>query len=308
MVFKPGRTTTNVLFICSVLLVFMRLRQGYDGDWSPIATLMYHPGQIPVFGHRLLFVGVAWIFRFLPIFPADVLYCYYLSQIVALLWSFSMVGLLVREIVGPEEEFAAYPLLALMLVSTLDYFTYFDIAIVGFYAACLVLLLKQRHALFLITLAIGLLNHENLMLMAGVGVLYIYGTRNHRKAAVLAVASLGIYAAERYLLQTVLPLDPPFAWNWPENVHPLSTYGFRPLFNTAAALLLPVSCILMGFRHSHRLLKMAGPLVLLGITVLAQLFGKWNEPRMFGALFAIAVPMLLSSTPKRVAALDSRLQ
>ena len=82
--------------------------------------------------------------------------------------------------------------------------------------------------LFLITLAIGLLKTvEFFILVAGVGVLYTYGTRNYRKAALLAFASLGIYAAEGYLLQAVLPLEPAFDWNWPSNIHPLSSYGFE---------------------------------------------------------------------------------
>ena len=112
----------------------MRLRQGYDGAWSTIAILMFHPGRVSIFGHRLLFVGVAWIFRLLSIFSADVLYCYYLPKSSPCCGRFPCWVYWSGEYLQAGGRFAAYPLLALMLVSTLDYYTYFDIAIVGFYA------------------------------------------------------------------------------------------------------------------------------------------------------------------------------
>jgi hypothetical protein len=294
---RPRSTATYVLFICSIAVVFLRLRQSYDGSWSPISTIMFHPWEAPVFAHRLLFVGVAWLFR-LVLPSLDVVYCYYLSQIVALLWSFSMVGLLVREIVGCELEFGAYPLLSLMLIPTLRYFTFYDIGIAGFHAACLVLLLKERHALFLATFAVGIFNHENLLLMAPVGVLYTGRSRNYRKAIVLAVGTIGIYVSSRYLLQIVLPSDRSFDWRMTQNLHPLAYYGFKRLFDAAVALLLPFCSIAVGFRYSHTLLKIATPVVLFGLAVIVQLFGQWSEPRQFDAMFALAVPMLLSSTRK----------
>jgi len=299
--FRQRRTITGILFLGSVLAVFLRLRQCFDPEWGPIAGLMFHPGAVPVFGHRLLFVGVAWIFRLAGIVSTDARYCYYLSQIVALLWSFFMVGWLVRETAGEEMEYAAYPLLALLLLPTLDYFTYYDLAIPGFYAACLVLLLKGRHGLFLGILTLGMLNHENLILMAGVGVLSAFRNRNYPLSTLLAGASLGIYAAERQVLQKLLPLAWTHMWNWPENVHPIDTYGLIPLCAAALALLLPLACMVVGFRYSHPLLKIGAPVVLLGLTVAGALFGQWNESRMFDPLFAFSVPMLLSVIGKTTA-------
>jgi len=145
---------------------------------------MFHPASAPIMAHRLLFVGVAWIFRLL-IPSLDAIHCYYLSQIVALLWSFSMISLLVREVVGSDKVFAAYPLLALMLMPTFEYFTFYDIGIVGFFAACLLLLHRGRDGLFLATFTIGLFNHENLLLMAPVAVLYKGANRDYRRAVIL---------------------------------------------------------------------------------------------------------------------------
>jgi hypothetical protein len=292
---------TWVVFICSIGLVFERFRHGYEALWNPVSTMMFHPGKAPVFAHRLLFVGVAWVFRLInpALKPLD---CYFLSQIVALVWTFSMVGLLVREAVGIGTEYAAYPLLALMFMPTFGYFTFYDIGLVGFFAACLYCLLRGRERIFLVIFAIGLFNHENLLLMAPVAVLFKATGGDYRRAFQVAASTLAIYGGSRLVLQLALPSDRQFDLRLAENLHPLNHYSVMTLLTTFAALLLPLCCVAVGFRYSHRLLRLAAPVVLLGLAAIVELFGQWHEPRQFDAMFGLAVPMFLSSAAGRTAA------
>ena len=104
------------------------LRAGYEGSWYVLDRVMTFT-EDPPFQHRILFVLLANLFRF--VVPGLVVkHAFVLSQAVALgltIWLAHEWG---KRFVGAHLQFLAPVLLSLMLIPTFNYYTFYDVGVV----------------------------------------------------------------------------------------------------------------------------------------------------------------------------------
>jgi len=290
---RPRRTISpmNALLLAACVLTTVTALSGaYEGAWCPIGTLMTNPRQVPTFGHRLLFVGVGWLFK-LAVPALSFRRCWLLSQGVATVFTFGAMAVWVRKLVGSPLIGVGSLALTVMLIPTIGYCTFYDVAMIGFYSLCLILLAEKHLLLYLTIYAVALTNHENILLLLPVAVLYLWSYKRWTAGTLMGVAQALIYVAYRLAIRHFLPSDLAFHWNLYRNLR--LEYEGRGLLLAAAALLLPFVGTAIGFQYAPRLLKISVVGLFPGLLLVTVLFGQVNEPRQFDAMFALAVPSIL---------------
>ena len=146
------------LWLACCWTCFLILYQaGSERPWYRIQDIMALTGD-PPFQHRMLFVWIAQAVQ--AVLPsATYLKCFYISQILAILLSFYFIRKWAELFAPRKLAFAAQPLLAVMLMQTITYYTFYDIAIVFFYTICLTTLFQRRFFPYLVFFGLGTLNH-----------------------------------------------------------------------------------------------------------------------------------------------------
>jgi hypothetical protein len=251
------------------------------------------PAQLhDAYAHRVLFIGVARMFGVLAPRLGAKMY-FYLSQLVALAFTFISVRLLVRQYVGEAWDGIASVLLAIMLAPMFLYFNFYDIGLVGFHALCLALLLQRRYAWYLVVYTIGLTNHENVLLLAGVACVWLWQEDRKKQAVTVAGAQVLIFVLYRLAVRHWMPGDVPYTARLHENLHAWSIFGPVLLLKAALPLVLPVVGLIVCFRYSPAFLKTAAVVLFAGLVLVTMLVGRLVEARQWMAMLAVAVPMLV---------------
>jgi hypothetical protein len=181
-------------------------------------------------------------------------------------------------------------LAVVMLAMTFDYYTFYDVAVVFFFTAGLYLLKRQRQAAFVMVLALGTLNHENISLLIVVAFFETY--RKPRLSAAVCGAAAISYFAARALQQYAVPFDHHFDWRlWSNLYYPL--FGPKIIAESAASLFFWWAAAAVSWRSGDAFLKRATLLfpLLLAVT---YLFGQFQEPRQFDAFIPIVIGFILS--------------
>lgn len=274
---------------CFCALYLLLVRAAGERDWYPIDILMTNPGSVPIFGQRLLFV---WIADAVKSFHPSLSYvnAYYMSQIPAVLLTIWIVGRWSALFIGESLRWIGQLLVVVMLAMTFDYYTFYDVAVVFFYAAGLYLLKKRYYAMFVIVLAVGTLNHENISLLIVLALLETY--RKPKLAASVCGAAVISYFAVRTLQQHLVPFDHHFDWRlWSNLYYPL--FGPKIIAESAASLFFWWIAAATSWRYADDFLKRAALLfpMLLAVT---YLFGQFQEPRQFDAFIPVVIGFILS--------------
>jgi len=175
------------------------------------------------------------------------------------------------------------------LAPTFTYFTFFDIGIVFFYAAGLTMLLQGRRAYYLILISLGVLNHENILLLIIVSAVICYGEK--RWLAFVAL-QLSLYLAIRAALFHLIPV--PRAWQHGYVWVNIDLFLFKP------AALVSTVLLFLWFVFALFIARASAPVALRRCTILlplllgiAILVGRLNEARLFDAFLPIAVVLIL---------------
>jgi hypothetical protein len=243
------------------------------------------------------FLCIAWAFKLT--FPKlDFREAYFCSQLIALIFAFTAMAFWVRRVVGTEWVGVGAALTALCLVPTFGYFTFYDIAIVGFYAICLLLLIGHQYGLYLIVFGLGLINHENLLLLLPVATLWLWDQRRKATAVWMGGGHLAVYLVYRLAIMHSLPNDTAFYSRVWQNSHPFIFYNLHPLQRSelvfsVTALFLPLAGAIIGYRTAPRILQIATIALLPSLFLVTFLFGQFHESRQFVAFIPVAVPMIL---------------
>lgn len=287
------RTAANVLIVAAcALMTFLARYRGYEGEWAPIEKLMTHPEKVGVFGHRLLFVGVAALAKL--VMPGlTYLQAFYVSQLVACAFTFAALSWWIWRLLGHHYVAAAALLLTVMLAPALTYYNFYDVAIVGFYALCLGLLWQERLTLYFVVFALGLWNHENMLLLAGVAGLWLLSRRHIAPAIAVGSIHVVLYALYRVAVRIAIPHDALFDSRVSANLHFLASWGALGIAISAATLALPLIGAALGYKSSPRFVRVAAIALFAGLAVVTTLFGQYNEARQWVAFYPLAIPMVL---------------
>jgi hypothetical protein len=283
--------TFAVLMAC-VFSILWGLHSVSEGPWAPLDALMNHPATTPITGHRLLFVAVAWLPRIvLPELSSK--QCYFFSQLVALVFTFLAMRHWSLLFLQAKCLPIVYMLLAVTLIPTFRYYTFYDIAMVGFFALAFEMLFTDRLVFLTIVFALGLTNHENILLIMPIVVLHLLAKEKKSAAGLMALVLLALYGLYRLAVHHFLPTDTPFVFQLPANLHPMRLVkkGYRvEEFGTAAASLLPpalATAVMLPLSPGE--LRRSCIILFVELFIVTALFGKFNESRQFTAVFSVSV-------------------
>jgi hypothetical protein len=275
-----------------VLLTMWAVTVNLEAPFLRLDTAINHPGAIGPFRQRLLFIGVAWLFK-LAIPGLLALQYFKLSQLVAAIFTFFVMRAWVRVFVGEEWEWLGSLLLAAMLVPVMAYHNFHDISVVGFYAACLMLLFRKRFVPYMLVYAVGLWNHENLLMVAGVAFIYLWLEGEVKQAVKIAAIQGVIFVLHSIALQHLVPGDRMLmsAAGFALNLHPIASYGIKTFILVPMKLAFPIAAAVLAYRYSPRILKLALPIHFAALFTGTFLYGRFDEARQWNTMFAIIVPM-----------------
>lgn len=279
------------------------LQRGYEGPWYPLSTIIHQPTAAnPAFGYRLLFPKLALLAQ--AVFPSLTdRQAFYAVQVLAIAMAMYFCGEWARLFMPRLGRHLGYLLLAVILPPTIGYFTFYDIAIVGFWAACLWLLYHQHWVIYLIVFGISTLNHENNLILVPIAVLYrmhVYSARLRVARLVLfAVVQLLLYTGLRYAVVHMVPGNGLWDNRLVENLLFWRTYSLRDLMQALIALVPWWLLAAAGWPHAPVLLRYSC-LALPGLFVVTTLFGKFNEARQFDAFIPTTIGLIACFLQDRV--------
>jgi len=287
--------------ICSLAIVFTLFYQGVEPAFYQLMPLIEHPQTDPVVGHRLLFVWPAQILHHLyPSLTSKSLLI--LSQVPAALFTSIMVGLWSAVFVGRRLAFLGQCIMLVFLIPTISYYNFYDIAIVGFYAATLLAVIRNRFWLTVPLIALATLNHENAMLLIPAVGFAAQLFWPYRKAFALVGAALCAHIAVRLILWHFMPMPSSADVRFYSNAIMLLKPSL-PFLVGVAFLAFRWLCALLGWKSAPPALKrMALIWPLLFLVTLA--FGQFNEIRQFDADIPLAVGLLLVYVKRSFGLLD----
>lgn len=276
--------------LCTYVLVFSIYNIGFEGPWYPLQKAM-EGGLEPPFSHRILFIGLAKAVK-LVLPSARFARCFFVSQIVAValaLWATERWC----DQVAKGSSLWSQPILVGLLTPSITYWTFYDMGLVFFFAACLTALVTRRYALYLILLGVATLNHENIVTLVPVAYLLRYRSwRPTRGGLLWVVSQLAIYAIVRIVLFRLIPVHA--AWQEGKLSYNLHLFASNPtsLLKPALVGLTVAMVIASGWKRIPFPVR-ASLLLVPELGVITVFFGQLNELRQFdGAFPAVAAAIV----------------
>jgi hypothetical protein len=278
--------------LASAMTMLMALERGYEGTWYRLSTIMHNPQAAnPAFGYRLLFPLFAAKLQVLAPSLTDH-NCFVAVQCVIIAVTVYLSGQWASLFLPRFGKLFGYILLPLIVCPTINYWTFYDIAIIGFWTACL-LLLNYRHLLtYMAVFAVATLNHENILLLVPCAVLFNFGRMKFPRLVLFAMLQIALWSAIRYLLISLVPAGPVFDNRLWQNLVFWRYYPVRALL-FASMILVPWWILaLMGWKHAPSLLRCSA-ISLPGLFVVTTLFGKYDEARQFAAFAPTCIALIV---------------
>jgi len=266
----------------SAAAILVALEHGYEGSWYKLTTIIHHPASAnPAFGYRLLFpIMAAQLQRLVPSFTDH--NCFIAVQSLIIAATVYLSGKWTSIFLPKFGQMLGYLLLPLMVCPTIGYWTFYDIAIIGFWTACLLLLYYRRFLIYLLVFAAATLNHENILLIVPCAVAYGWGRMRPWLLGLFTIAQLALWCSVRYLVISLVPAGPLFDNRLWENLTFWRHYSPQHLF-FAAAVLIPWWLVAsMGWKYAPPLPRYSA-IGLPGLFLVTILFGKFDEARQFAA-------------------------
>lgn len=274
-----------------VATLFLVLLRGYEGWWYQLTTIMHHPGAAnPAFGYRLLLPMLARAFQHIVPTASDH-NAFVATQLVAIVATVFLCGEWTRLFLPRFGRSLGYLLTTLMLAPTMGYWDFYDIAIVGFWAACLLLLYREEWIGYTIVFALATLNHENNLLLVPVAVLFAASRMRISRLAIFATAQVALFAGIRYAAIHAVHGSGLWDWRLSENLKFWHWYSPRQLVYAWIVLVPWWLLAWRGWRSAPSLLR-CGALAWLGLAAVTTLFGRYDEARQFDAFIPIAIALI----------------
>lgn len=273
----------------SLFIVYTLIYQGRESVFQ-LLPIIEHPGNYPITGHRLLFIWPAQLLHHLwPTLTSKILFI--ATQVPAAIFTTVMIGLLSEAFVGRRLAFLGQFFLLAFLLPTITYYDFYDIAIVGFYAAILLLAIRKRFWITVPIIALATLNHENIVLLIPAIAFCAAASLPKWKWLAVAGCALAAHLGTRAIVWFLMPMSDVSELRFYSNAiwigHPTAS-----LMVGLAILSSRWACIYMGWKYAPLELKRLAlywPLLFL-VTVG---FGQLTETRQFDADIPLAVAFLL---------------
>lgn len=275
---------------CSAAIL-VAVERGHEGSFYPLSTIMHRPGTAnAAFGYRLLLPALAVQLERIKHSLTDH-NAFIATQIVAIVVAVVLSGEWGQLFLPRLGRQFGYAGAALMICPTIDYWTFYDIAIVAFWTGSMLLLHRGHVTLFVILLGIGTLNHENTLLLVPCAVAYFWPRMKLGKVVLFALLQIAIWISVRILVIRLAPGATLFDNRVSENLHFWHFYTAQRLFFAWVVLLPWWMLAISGWRNSPYLLKCSA-LSLPGLFLVTFLFGKFDEARQFAAFIPTCIGLM----------------
>jgi hypothetical protein len=275
---------------CVATLVQVVLH-GREGPWYPLSTIIHQPQLAdPAFGYRLLLPMVARTLEYLVPRATDH-NAFIAVQILVITVMIYLCGAWTRLFLPGLGRPLGYLLATVMLVPTMNYWTFYDLAIVAFWSGCLLSLYYDRWLIYLIVFAFGILNHENILLLTHAAVLYGLGRLRLPRLVVFAVVQLVLYAGLRYAVIHMVHGARVWDNHLRDNIFFWRAYSLRTLAFGWMALVPWWLLALRGWPYAPKLLR-CGCVALPGLLLVAIVFGRIEETRLFDAFIPVTIALI----------------
>jgi hypothetical protein len=285
LILKPTRVAGLVGVACAAVLMQVVLH-GREGSWYPLSTIIHRPQLAdPAFGYRLLLPSLARAFEVLIPRATDH-NAFIATQILVIAVMIYLCGMWTRLFLPRLGRPLGYLLATVMLVPTMNYWTFYDLAIVAFWSGCLLLLYYDRWLSYLIVFGFGVLNHENMLLLVPVAVLYGFGRLRLPRLLAFAFVQLFLYAGLRYAVIHGVHGAHPWDNHLRDNIFFWRSYSPRTLICGWLALVPWWLLAMRGWRYAPKLLR-CGCIALPGLLLVAIVFGRIEETRLFDAFVPV---------------------
>jgi hypothetical protein len=265
------------------------LERGYEGPWYPLSAYIHRTKEAAgPYIYRVLFPFLAA--KLEQFFPSmNDLTSFKATQLACIAVTVYLMGKWASLFLPKFGRLLGFMLVALMLAPTINYWNFYDIALTGFWTACLLLLNAERPVSYLLVFTLATLNHENILLLIPTAVIYFRGRMPTWKLAAFAIAQLVAWTCVRYLVVSSFPIAPVLFDNeLGLNLAFWRHYDRRGYFYTAVVLFPWWALAAMGWKYAPRILRCAA-LSLPGLILVTVLFGKFDEVRQFDGFIPICI-------------------
>jgi hypothetical protein len=287
---KSLRVAGLVGVACAAVLVQVVLH-GREGSWYPLSTIIHRPQLAdPAFGYRLLLPALARALEVLVPRATDH-NAFIATQILVIAVMIYLSGMWTRLFLPRLGPPLGYLLATVMLVPTMNYWTFYDLAIVAFWLGCLLSLYYDRWVIYLVVFGFGVLNHENILLLVPVAVLYGLGRLRLPRLIVFTLVQLVLYAGLRYAVIHTVKGAHPWDSHLRDNIFFWRSYSLRTLTVGWLALVPWWLLALRGWRYAPKLLR-CGCVALPGLFLVAIVFGRIEETRLFDAFIPVTIGLI----------------
>lgn len=298
--FSIAVTGALAVTVFVILATFAR-----DESFAPVETLMTNPQALPVYGQRPLLVWFADAIKF--VIPAiSYRRAFLATQLIATFATIYMIGEWSVLFVGHRRKLLGQLIFVAMLLPTITYGTFYDIALIAAYTLCLYLLYTGRYGLFLAAFTIATFNHENTLLLVPVAAIVLWGIASWRVVLGIPLASLAAWVAVRMTIQKLLPEPSHFEWHIWTNVLAIA-HPSAELAKSFLTLVFWLICAAVGFRSADQFVRRSVILLpeLIAVTFVA---GRFVEARQFDAFIPVAIALILSHVSQQAEWSDSTTQ
>ena len=273
-----------------ILLFKGEIQYSAQAPWYDVKTMMTNPGSVPVFGQRLLFIWPAMLLKHL-VPRVTYIQAFLAVQAVAIALSIYVVGEWSALFIGREMKFLGQLLLGVFLFPTFRYYNGHDFGVVIFYTAGLLFLYKKQYWMFGLAVCVGMLNHQNILLLIPTAIAILWGRETRSTVLWLVGLTAAAYFVIQFILNTAMPIPQTHEikvwWNMRQIVELQQTLMFGQL-----ALLAWYAFGLAALSGAEPFLKRAAILLPIQYGVYF-LFGQLNEARLFNGFVPVLIGVFL---------------
>jgi hypothetical protein len=285
------RLISNLVAIATVCVLFHNLAfREWEAPWYNVHDMMNHPENVPVFGQRLLMIWPSILLKHLLPNLSDI-QCFIVVQGLGIVLAVYAVGEWSALFVGRQLMFVGQMFFALFLLPTADFFVAHDIAVVFSYCFCFFFLYKRQYLFFLIAFSIGILNHQNILLLIPTAIAIMWPVENQQ--TVIGVGALAgiIYVSIQFILNHTIPIPITHEIKVWFNMRQIAEAHRTMIFG--AMLTVPWwLAAALAFRNADPFLKRASILLPMQLAIYA-VYGQLNEARLFDGFLPILIGIYL---------------
>jgi hypothetical protein len=271
-----------------VAVILIAVERGYEGAFYPIGMMMHQPSKMnAAFGYRILLPFLAAQLQKLVPSLTDH-NCFIATQIVAIVSVVMLSGGWASLFMPKLGRIFGYAFVTLMICPTIDYWNFYDIALVGFWTACLLLLYYDRLAVYVAILALGTLNHENTLLLIPCALVYYWNRLKVWQLTLFAFAQIAAWTGVRYWVISSMQGGALFDNRIWDNLFFWRFYHMQSIFFACIAVVPWWAVACKGWKYSSSLLRCCAR-SLPGLYLVTFLFGKFDEARQFDAFIPVCM-------------------